>query len=412
MLTLYYRLRAVLVPMLLRLLARRQPMVSRGAGSARELCAQLPLLGFNRALLVTDKVLHEGGIIDGVKRALQESGVEVAIYDGVLPDPTFQQVCEGVALIQSSGAQAVVAAGGGSVMDAAKLMGLMHTNPSTLEQFARPNLFRKPGLPLFAIPTTAGTGSEVTPVAVITDPETHQKTPVADAGMMPAYVALDADIMRGLPPGITAATGMDALTHAVESFLSKASDDGTERQAVAAVRLIFDNLPRACADGEDLAARDAMALAAYYAGSAFSRTSVGYAHAIAHQLGRVCGTPHGNANAMVLPEVLELYGDCVHARLAELARRAGTDSSGAQDAQVARGFIDSIARLRSDLDLPLLPRGLKNEHVPDIVSEALSEAGNLYPVPRYASAEEIGSIVRGLLPATQPEELELRTHGH
>jgi len=409
---LYYKIRAVVVPRMLRFITRRQPMVTRGPGSAVQLCSQLPLLGFRRALVVTDRVLHDSGVTDGIKRALETAGVAYSVYDGVLPDPTFQQVRDGADQLAADNAEAIIAVGGGSVMDAAKMMALLHTNPGTLEDFAKTRLDRTAGLPLFAIPTTAGTGSEVTPVAVITDPETHQKTPVGDAGMMPAYVALDAEIMRGMPPGITAATGMDALTHAVESYLSRASDDATERQATAAIQLIFRYLPRAFAAGDDLEARDAMALAAYYAGSAFSRTSVGYTHAIAHQLGRVCGTPHGNANAMLLPEVLELYGDCVHERLARLAPYAGIEDADATDSDLAGRFIRAVAELRSKLDMPLLPRGLKPEHVADIVTEALSEAGNLYPVPRYLSADEIGGVVRGLLPASQPEQLELRSHGH
>lgn len=408
---LYYRLRAIVVPILLRIVSRRQPAVVRGEGCAEQLYRQLPMLGFDRALLVTDEVLHSIGAVDGVKQALTGAGVQFAIYDGVRPDPSFEQVQAGVATGREIGATAVVAVGGGSVLDAAKLMSLLSANDSTLEQFAKPKFGRKAGWPLVAIPTTAGTGSEVTPIAVITDPDTHQKTPVADGAMVPVHVALDAGLMRGMPPGITAATGMDALTHAVESFLSKASDDETERLAVSAVRLIFQHLPRAVANGDDMDSRDAMALAAFYAGSAFSRTSVGYAHAIAHQLGRICGTPHGNANAMVLPEVLEAYGDCVHGRLAELSRRAGFNGQG-DDALVAGQFIQHIIDLRRTLDLPLLPRGLEPAHIADIVQEADSEAGNLYPVPRYLAMSEISDIVRGLLPASQPRELEVTAHGH
>ena len=412
MITLYYKLRAKLIPRLLRSMTRRQPMVSRGPGAGPQLCAQLSLLGFERVLLVTDRVLLEIGVLDPIKQALESAGTAFEVYDGVQPDPTFEQVQAGEASLRACAGQAVLAVGGGSVLDTAKMISLLYSNGGSLDDFAKPKLNRRPGLPLFAIPTTAGTGSEVTPVAVITNQQTHEKTAVADAGMMPAYVALDPAIMRGMPPGITAATGMDALTHAVESFLSRGSDEETERQATAAVRLIFHYLPVAWADGDNLEARDAMALAAYYAGAAFSRTSVGYAHAIAHQLGRVCGTPHGNANAMVLPEVLLAYGDCAHARLAELARRAGLGRDGASTQALAQTLIDAIVELRQQLDLPLLPRGLKHEDLPGIVREALSEAGKLYPVPRYLSAAEVSALVRDLLPATQPQELELSTHGN
>jgi alcohol dehydrogenase class IV len=217
--------------------------------------------------------------------------------------------------------------------------------------------------------------------------------------MIPGYVALDAEIMKGMPPGITAATGMDALTHAVESYLSKASNEATEIQARAAIRLIFKYLAKAYHDGGDMAARDGMALASFYAGAAFGKTSVGYVHGIAHQLGRVCGTPHGNANAMVLPEVLAAYGDCVHQRLADLARLVNLGETGSSSSQLAGLFIQAIIDMRQEMDLPLQPKDLKLQDVPGIVEEALTEAGALYPVPRYMSADEVRNIVNGLLAA-------------
>ena len=217
--------------------------------------------------------------------------------------------------------------------------------------------------------------------------------------MIPGYVALDAEIMKGMPPGITAATGMDALTHAVESYLSKASSDSTEIQAKAAIRLIFKYLVKAYHDGGDMEARDGMAVASFYAGAAFGKTSVGYVHGIAHQLGRVCGTPHGNANAMVLPEVLAAYGDCVHARLADLARLVEIGDASSGDSQLAGQFIQAIVDMRQEMELPLQPKDLKVQDVPGIVDEALAEAGGLYPVPRYMSEGEIRSIVNGLLAA-------------
>jgi alcohol dehydrogenase class IV len=189
---------------------------------------------------------------------------------------------------------------------------------------------------------------------------------------------------------------MDALTHAVESYLSKASSTTTEEHATAAVRLIFKYLQRAFRDGDDIEARDGMALAAFYAGAAFGKTSVGYVHGIAHQLGRVCGTPHGNANAMVLPEVLAAYGDCVHPRLARLAGVAGIGEPGDSQAVLAGKFIQAIVDMRRDMDLPLQPKGLKAGDIPGIVDEAVAEAGALYPVPRYMSEAELTTIVNAL----------------
>ena len=395
----FYKFTAFFVTWLLRLLPRNAPMVYKGINSALTLCEQVSVLGFNRVIIVTDEFLGGSGILDGIKATLTKTGVEFIVFDGVLPDPSFDQVQAGEAALRSENCQAIIAVGGGSVLDAAKMMALLHNNPGALASFERPQKSKNPGLPLFAIPTTAGTGSEITLAAIITDPVSHKKTPVIDSKMIPGYVALDAEIMKGMPPGITAATGMDALTHAVESYLSRASTDATELQARAAVRLIFKYLTRAYSNGSDMEARDAMAMASFYAGAAFGKTSVGYVHGIAHQLGRICSTPHGNANAMVLPEVLSAYGDCVHQRLADLARLVDVGGATDNDRQLAAQFIEAIVAMRLDLQLPLKPQGLQASDVADIVKEALTEAGGLYPVPRYMSADEIGLIVKRLLPA-------------
>lgn len=397
--TLYYKFRAFVVTWLLRLLPRHSPVVFKGQGSAVVLTEQLAILGFKKVLIVTDAFLAGSGILDGIKQQLEKDGVDYAIFDGVLPDPAFDQVQAGEALLRTESCEAVIAVGGGSVLDAGKLIALLHTNPGDLASFDGIQKAKHPGLPLFAVPTTAGTGSEITLASVITDPESHRKVPVVDSKLIPGYVALDAEIMKGMPKGITAATGMDALTHAVESYLSTASTPGTELQATAAVRLIFKYLARAWHDGNDMEARDGMAVASFYAGAAFGRTSVGYVHGIAHQLGRVCHTPHGNANAMVLPEVLAAYGSCAHQRLADLALLVELGAEGDAPAQLARSFIQAIIDLRNEIELPLKPEGLQASDIPGIVEDALTEAGDLYPVPRYMSDVEITTIVRGLLPA-------------
>jgi alcohol dehydrogenase class IV len=375
------------------------PVVFAGIGSSLDLCRQVPILGYSRVLIVTDAFLEGSGMLDPIKSALTEGGVDWKVFDGVEPDPTFDQVRAGEALLRKEGCDAVIAVGGGSVLDAAKLIALMRHNPGDLKFFDGIQKAKHPGLPLFAIPTTAGTGSETTPASVITDTETHRKVPVADGKLVPHYVALDAGLMKSMPPHITAATGMDALTHAVESWLSKASNGSTEAMAGAATRLILQYLPRAWRDGDDMQAREAMAMASFYGGVAFGRTSVGYAHGIAHQLGRVCGTPHGDANAMVLPEVLSAYGASVHERLAALARVAGVAEAGGSETAAAEALIRRIAEIRDEMDMPRKPRGLAEKDIPGIVDAALSEAGDLYPVPRYMSSEEIRRIVEGLLPA-------------
>jgi alcohol dehydrogenase class IV len=397
--TLYYKIRAIAVILLLRLLPRNMPLVYSGIGSSLTLCRQLALLGYKKVIIVTDTFLNESGLLDNIKHTLTDSGVGFAVFAGVEPDPNFEQVQAGEAVLREERCEAVLGIGGGSVLDAAKLIALLHNNPGDLAFYDGIQKAKKPGLPMFAVPTTSGTGSETTPASVITDSKTHRKIAVADGKLVPHYVALDAELTRTMPPHITAATGMDALTHAIESWLSKASTGSTETMAAAAVRLVFDNLERAWRDGDDMDAREAMLTAAFYAGVAFGRTSVGYAHGIAHQLGRVCGTPHGDANAMVLPEVLAAYGDCVHKRLAELARQVGIGEEGDSEEKLSRALSARIVALRSELTMPLKPQDLRAENVQGMVEAALREAGDLYPVPRYLSANEVSQIVNGLLPA-------------
>lgn len=394
--TIYYKIRALGVIVLLRLLPRNIPVVYSGRDSSLELCRQAALLGYKKVLIVTDSFLDGSGMLDGMKKTLEANSVAFAVFDGILPDPDFEQVQAGEALLRAEGCEAVIGVGGGSVLDAAKMIALLHNNPGDLAFYDGIQKAKKPGLPMFAIPTTAGTGSETTPASVITESGTHRKVAVADGKLVPHYVALDAGLMKSMPPHITAGTGMDALTHAVESWLSRAATPSTREMAATATRLVFDYLPRAWRDGSDMDAREAMAMASFYAGVAFGRTSVGYAHGIAHQLGRVCGTPHGNANAMVLPEVLSAYGKCAVGLLAELADKVGLGEQGLSQEDLAARLINRIADLRAELEMPLAPTGLESGDVPGIVKGALAEAGDLYPVPRYLSADEIGQIVEDL----------------
>lgn len=397
MMMIYYKLRAFLVTWLLRLLPRNSPLVFHGPDSALTLCDQMAALDYHKVLIVTDSFLATSGILDGIKQRLDSIAVNYSIYDGVLPDPGFDKVKEAQQLLTAENCQAIIAVGGGSVLDAAKMASMLHTNPGELDDFTGIQPFKKIGMPLFAIPTTAGTGSEITMVAVITDPDDHKKVMVVDSKMIATAIALDASLMKGLPAGITAATGMDALTHAVESFLATSSNEASEEHARAAVKLIFKYLLRAWQQGDDIEARDGMALAAFYAGSAFSKTSVGYVHGIAHQFGRLCGTPHGNANAMLLPEVLVAYGSCIYPQLAKLAVVAGLGKTGDDSEQLARSVIQAIFTLRADMQMPLQPQGLQATAIEGLIDEAIKETGSLYPVPRYLSRDELKAIVRPLV---------------
>lgn len=378
-----------------KLIPDRVPMTLLGPGSSRDLCSAIAEAGAKKLLIVTDAMLVKLGIVAEVTKSLDAAGVAWCIYDGVEPDPTSDQVHAGLAMLRSQHCDAVLAIGGGSPMDAAKVIAAAATNDKPLHKLEGLMKVRRPPVPLYAIPTTAGTGSEVTIAAVVSDPVTHAKKFFVDPKLLPLMTALDPSLMVGLPPPITAATGMDALTHAVESYLSKTSTDQTERWAKAAVKLIFANLPRAYSEGGDLDARRAMALASYYAGLAFTRTSVGYVHAIAHQLGARYRTPHGLANATVLPHVLEFSMETASGRMADLARLL--ELEGRDERSLALAFLEAVRGLARDVGVPPTLAALQVQDIPGIAAAALAEAHMNYPVPRYMETDDCESVVRRLL---------------
>ena len=388
-----------LIMRVLRLLAKviniPRPVLLTGAGSSLRLCDAVAQMGARHVLLVTDADLVSLGMPQPIVDALAGHGVETTIFDGVKPDPSYRQVERGVTVLKEAGCDAVLALGGGSPIDAAKMISVRATHDVALRKLVGFFKVRKPPLPLYAVPTTAGTGSEVTVAAVISDPETHLKTPVIDPKLVPRMAALDPGLMTGLPKAITADTGMDALTHAVEAYLSRNATAETDSLALAAVRMIFDNLPRAYADGADLAAREAMALASCYAGLAFTRASVGYIHAVAHSFGAHYNTPHGRANAIVMPHVLELSKGPAARRMAELAAALGHEAG--SDAELADAFIADVRELAAKLDIPDRLASLKREDIPQIATEALREAHYNYPVPRYFSRAQCEQLLADLL---------------
>ncbi len=379
-----------------RLIPDRVPMTLLGAGSSKDLCSAIAEAGMKKVLIVTDEVLVRLGIVARITSALEECGVATCVYDGVEPDPTSDHVAAGLAMLQREHCDAIVAVGGGSPMDAAKVISALATNFKPLRKLEGLLKVRRQPLPLYAIPTTAGTGSEVTIAAVVSDPVTHAKKFFVDPKLLPLMTALDPELMVGLPPAVTAATGMDALTHAIESYLSKTSNQQTERWASAAIRLIFTNLPKAYEDGSNLDARRAMALASYYAGLAFTRTSVGYVHAIAHQLGAHYRTPHGLANATVLPHVLEFSMDSASSRMADMARMIGLEGTG--EVALARAFLDAVRELAARVGIPPTLAALQRHDIPEISRAALAEARMNYPVPRYMETADCEALVARLLP--------------
>lgn len=282
-------------------------------------------------------------------------------------------------------------------MDCAKATAARITNPKLPVRKMRGVLKLHHKLPpLFAVPTTAGTGSETTLAAVVTDPATHEKNAINDPRLRPKYAVLDPELTLGLPPHITSTTGMDALTHAVEAYIGRSNVKSTEHYAELATRLIYANLEEVYNNGKNIEARNAMLKASYYAGMAFTRAYVGYVHAIAHNLGGFYGVPHGLANAIILPYVLEYYGETAHARLAKLAVIAGVKTDGT-DAEKAEAFIESIKQLNRNMNIPDKFDMIKEEDIPTIVQRALKEGNPLYPVPKIMDAADCEAVIRRMM---------------
>ena len=363
-----------------------------GQSSAQQLCLHISRLDVDAVLLVTDKVLIDLGMAEPLIKTLTDKGVAVHTYDGVLPDPTLDMANAGLKIQQENFCGAVLALGGGSSIDTAKAIAAGAANGG-VENILGILKVKKTALPLFAIPTTAGTGSEVSMAAVISDPATHQKNVMADPGVVPVAIALDPVLMAGMPASVTAATGIDALTHAIESYIGRWANDQGRAYARAAVKQIFHSLPLAYKDGSNLEAREAMAIAAYYAGLAINSGSVGNIHAIAHQLGSQYGIPHGLANAVVMPEVLDLTMDCAAQRYAELAELIGVVKETESVNEKAEKFIAAVRSLNNEVGIPDVLDHLVESDFASLSLDAINESVT-YPVPRILSRLEIESILR------------------
>lgn len=373
------------------------PQTFEGAGSSLDLCRHISAQGHKKVLMVTDTMLVKLGLLDAMKAELERLGVACFIYDGVQPDPTVEQIEAGFAELKKHGCDAILAVGGGSSIDAAKVIGARAKNNKPVMKMA--GLFRVfwGMLPLYAVPTTAGTGSEVTIAAVVSDPSQQRKFPMMDLKLMPTAAALDGALMTGLPPHITAATGMDALTHAVEAYISRNAFKRTDEKAIEATQLILRNLPTAYSDGKNIEARQNMARASHLAGIAFTQAGVGYVHAIAHNFGARYHTPHGLANAIVMPYVLDYSKQNCAGRLAQLARECGIGPQGGTDEQMADAFIAKIREMKQMFSIPEKLDALRAEDIPPIATAALSEARFTYAVPRYMDKATCEGVIRKML---------------
>jgi alcohol dehydrogenase len=382
-----------------RVVAIPRPTAFVGPGSALRLCATIGPAGVRRVMIVTDAVLVRLGLIDPIRESLARQGIDVAVHDGITPDPTYPVLNAGLAAVRAHRSDAILAVGGGSVIDAAKVIDAMAVSGKPPEKLIGVLKVSKPMLPLFAIPTTAGTGSEVTVAAVVTDPVAHAKAAVIDPKLVPSATALDPELMKGMPRPITAATGMDALTHAVEAHVNRWPHAETGFHCRAATRMIFENLPRAYEHGDDLAAREAMAVAAFYAGLAFTKAYVGYVHAFSHKIGGMYGVPHGLGNAVTLPYVLDFLKDTPLAqeRLADLAITIGAGSGSEPKSVLAQRFVERVRELNRVVGIPEKIDAILPTDVSVIARAAMVEAHRDYPVPRNMTLPEAETLLRRMI---------------
>ena len=384
------------------LLNWKKPELISGEDSVLKIPEILKKHSFNNVMLVSGKTITKLGLPDKLLSALDNNGIECHIFCNLQPNPTIKNVEDAKDFYIKNNCQAIIALGGGSPMDCAKIAGARVANPNTPVSKMRGQLkIRKPVPFLIAIPTTAGTGSETTIAAVVTDSDTHEKFAVNDLKLMPKYAVLDPTLTVGLPAHITAATGMDALTHAVEAFIGRSYTKETSLCARKAVKLIFENLEKAYVDGSDIVARNNMLKASYYAGVAFTRAYVGYVHAIAHQLGGMYGVSHGLANAVILPHILEYFAESAKNELASLAECIGVADKNKTSAENAYVFINSVKNLNITLGIPNSFDCIREEDIPVIVKRALKEGNPLYPVPKIMDADDCTDIVEKLMNCNQ-----------
>jgi alcohol dehydrogenase len=323
-----------------------------GGGASAELLPQLRRLGAKHVLVVTDAFMVKSGVVARLLAPLQESGIGIAVFDGVQPDPTVQNVRDGLALYRSSGAEAVVAIGGGSPLDAGKAISILTTNPEPLADYMGYHKIPKAGAPLLAIPTTAGTGSEVTKVAVITDTERDVKMMILDQHLLPVVALVDYELTLSMPAPLTAHVGVDTLTHGIEAYVSRKASEMTDPIALSCIRLAATHLVKAWEEPGNLAAREGMMLSATQGGMAFANSSVCLVHGMSRPLGLLFHIPHGLSNAMLLPAVTRFSLAGAEARYATVARTMGLCAANASDASAAASLVEGLEKLNARLEVP------------------------------------------------------------
>ena len=379
----------------------RKPKI---AGSVKELPEIIMRHKCTHVLLITDGGIMKLGLTRRLEKALKEAGIPYTIYDKTVANPTTVNVREALELYHKEGCDAIIGFGGGSSMDCAKAVGACAVKPNQSLAQMKGILKVHKKLPLLmAVPTTAGTGSETTLAAVITDADTRYKYAINDFPLIPRYAVLDPKVTLSLPPFITATTGMDALTHAVEAYIGNSTTIDTRRDALKAVKLIFENIDIAYEHGDNIQARRNMLHASFYAGCAFTKSYVGYVHAVAHSLGGQYNVPHGLANAILLPLVLREYGSCIDKKLHRLAIAAGLADKNTPDHEAAELFIRTIEEMKERFGIVNIVKEIQKTDIPKLAHYADKEANPLYPVPKLMDASELEKFYYMLMSLTSKE---------
>ena len=377
----------------------KEPETISGEGSIKRAPDILEQNGLSKPLVVTDNGIHQLGLLNTLFETLNAKNIEYAYFHDVVANPTIKNVEDGLKIYKENKCDSIIAVGGGSAMDAAKMIGARAVRPRKTVEKMKGILKVGKRLPfMIAVPTTAGTGSETTLAAVIVNQETHHKYACNDPHLIPKLAILDPSLLIGLPPKITSTTGMDALTHAVEAYIGRSNTQKTKNSAIFAVKLIRNNLYESYKDGTNLMHRENMQRAAFLAGVAFTRAYVGYVHAIAHSLGGKYNVPHGLANAIILPYVLEAFGKKAHKRLAELCDELSLCEESKKKAEKAAAFIAWVKEMNKSMDIPeKFDIEYKQEDVDEMVGHALKEGNPLYPVPKEFNKKDFEKIYRLVL---------------
>lgn len=361
--------------------------------SIKEISVLLKQKNINNVLLITDCGIRNLGITQELESTLASNGQNCFVYDKTNANPTAHNVEEAREMFIVNNCKCIIAFGGGSSIDCAKAVGARIAYPKKSLNKLKGLLKVKRKIPtLIAIPTTAGTGSETTLTAVITDSQTKHKYTMNSFSLIPSYAVLDANVTKTLPPSLTATTGMDALTHSVEAYIGKSTTRFTRKMALKSIKLIYENILTAYNHGNNLQARQNMLKASYMAGLAFSRSYVGYIHSIAHSLGGQYNTPHGLANAVIMPYVLKMYGKSCHKKLHQIAVMLGICDKQESKQTGAEKFINFINELNNKMQIPNKIKGIIKSDIPMLATHADKEANPLYPVPKLFNAKKLQEI--------------------